>query len=363
MTTRHKFYEIIFHDIYEELDDPTAIKKYIDYLEKRTELSRVVYLVSTNGKYKSTLDSESRVDLFYEYFPEYTGCKTFNEGNSKFHIITIDEANELSGITFRMLQIAPLTGLSPYFFDNNTIINRVIMGECLPIPSINTNKSWCNNMDEVGAVELDSQFNDQNEYLDNIPTRYITTTFAREVPLSFYSINSLPDNLKSKLFDKAFQMFVGRVSPKLEFCENITCGSNHPTALSYMKCFGINELITDKDKQIKQQIGEFVDMMTNCEDKNKMLKCLTDINRIVYLITGNVYSNANLGFTAKSLENYEESFKNFMTLVNKYKPTLTHAYNVLAMCDFMENTDFGEDYVVQISYGDAYTIAISQFYK
>ena len=358
--------EIIFHDIDEELDDQTAIKKYIDYLEQHPELTRVVYLVATNGVYKAKLNSDDRNEVFYEYFPEYTGLKSFHEGSSQFNIITVEEASELSGMTFRMLQIAPLTGLEPKFFENNTINNRVLMGECLPIPSINTNKSWCNNMDEEGAKKLDSQFNDQNEYLEKIPTRYITTTFARNVPFSFDTIDSLPDHFKSKLFDKVFQMFVGRVPPHLGFCENVTCGANHPTVMSYMKSFGIDnfigidELVTDKDTQIFQQIHEFIKLMSNCTDRDKMLKCLTDINRIVYLITGNIYSDAKLGFSAKSLENYEESFKNFMTLVEKHKPTLTPAYDVLAMYDFMTNTNFREEYVVPISECNAYTEAISK---
>ena len=100
--------------------------------------------------------------------------------------------------------------------------------------------------------------------------------------------------------------------------------------------------------------------MSNCKDKEKMFKCLTDINRIVYLITGNLYSHAKLGFSAKSIENYAESFKSFMVLVEEHKPTLTPAYDVLAMYDFIENVDFMDDYVVPMSECDAYTEAISK---
>jgi hypothetical protein len=355
MTTQNEN-EIYFHDIDEELDDQTAIKKRIDYLEQHPEESRTVYLVATNGVYKAKLNSEQRNEIFYEYFPEYTGLKTFKEGNSQFHILTVDEANELSGMTFRMLQIAPLTGVKSEFFENNTIISRVLMGECLPTPSINTNKSWCNNMDEGGAQVLDKEFHEQNEYLEKIPTRYISQlrlSFVRKVPFSFDTLNSLPDYFKSKLFDKVFNMFVGRVPPHLGFCENVTCGANLPTALGYMRTFKITNLDSDKDNEIKEQVDEFMKLMTSCNDKEKMLKSLFDINRIVYLVTGNVYGkkDGKYGFSPDSLENYEESFKNFMDLAEKYKLPLTPAYDdVLAMYHFMENTEFDidTDYIIPI---------------
>jgi len=352
--------EIIFHDIGEEIDDEIGIYKYFNYLRNNLHINRNIYIVATNGVYKAKLNSNDRNKIFYNYFPEYVGQKSFKVGNSTIHILSIDEANKMSGYTLRVLQIAPLTGLQSSFFEKNTITSRVLMGECLPVPSINTNKSWCNNMDEKEAVILNNNFLEQNYYLDKIPTRYITTTLARKVPFSFESIDSLPNYFKDPLFDKIFKLFVGRVHPSKGFCENVTCGANHPTVLSYMNAFGIINLNTDMDSVIKEQIDVFMSKM-KCNDKEKMFNCLFDINRIVYIITGNIYSDANLGFSADSLENYDESFNKFMNLVKKYKPTLTPAYDVLAMYDFIYNTHIEKDYIISVSECNNYTIAMKNF--
>ena len=411
MNTTDEINEVIFHDIDEELDDQTAIKKYIDFLEMNPQINRTIYLVATNGAYKSNLNSDDRNTVLYDYFPEYSGLKSFKEGSSTFHILNIEEVNKVTGMTFRMLQIAPLTGVSPEFFENNTIISRVLMGEHLPIPSLNTNKSWCNNMGEFEAQQLDEDFTQQNVYLSDVPTRYITTTFARKVPFSFETIDNLPDHFKSKLYSKVFDMFVGRVPPQLGFCENVTCGANHPTALSYMKTFELDghagqipipvpstavaaavvvvastlllpasvaivvvvallwvvmvNVATasvahpSDDSEILKQVNEFTSQMINCKDKKTMTTKLFDINKIVYLVTGNVYSkiDGKYSFSPNSLENYDESFDKFMKLLTKYKPTLTPAYDVLAMYDFIHK-EVECDYIIPLTECDTYTEGI-----
>ena len=378
MNTTDEINEVIFHDIDEELDDQTAIKKYIDFLEMNPQINRTIYLVATNGAYKSNLNSDDRNTVLYDYFPEYSGLKSFKEGSSTFHILNIEEVNKVTGMTFRMLQIAPLTGVSPEFFENNTIISRVLMGEHLPIPSLNTNKSWCNNMGEFEAQQLDEDFTQQNVYLSDVPTRFITTTFARKVPFSFETIDNLPDHFKSKLYSKVFDMFVGRVPPQLGFCENVTCGANHPTALSYMKTFELDghagqipipvpstAVVTasvahpSDDSEILKQVNEFTSQMINCKDKKTMTTKLFDINKIVYLVTGNVYSkiDGKYSFSPNSLENYDESFDKFMKLLTKYKPTLTPAYDVLAMYDFIHK-EVECDYVIPLTECDTYTEGI-----
>ena len=371
MNTTDEINEVIFHDIDEELDDQTAIKKYIDFLEMNPQINRTIYLVATNGAYKSNLNSDDRNTVLYSYFPEYSGLKSFREGSSTFHILNIEEVNKVTGMTFRMLQIAPLTGVSPEFFENNTIISRVLMGEHLPIPSLNTNKSWCNNMGEFEAQQLDEYFTQQNVYLSDVPTRFITTTFARKVPFSFETIDNLPDHFKSKLYSKVFDMFVGRVPPQLGFCENVTCGANHPTALSYMKTFELDghagqipipvpsTAVAAVVGEILKQVNEFTSQMINCKDKKTMTTKLFDINKIVYLVTGNVYSkiDGKYSFSPNSLENYDESFDKFMKLLTKYKPTLTPAYDVLAMYDFIHK-EVECDYVIPLTECDTYTEGI-----
>lgn len=382
---------IIFHDTDEELDDQTAIQKYIEYLENYWDkhhkvITREVYFVATNGVYKSHLNSDERNKVLFEYFPqyykEYFPGLCHRVGNSVIHFINIEEASELKDMEFRMLQIAPLTDLNPNFFKNNKVISRVLMGEKLPIPSLNTNKSWCNNLDEEEAILLDKEFNAQNEYLKDIPTRYITTSFARKIPFSYDTINSLPEHFKTKIFDKVFKLLVGRVPSHLGFCENVTVGANHPTIMSYLKSFNL-KLADGVEKIIKTNNGNdlsvypiidehcrsFVENMKSCKDKELMFEKLSDINKAVYLITGNLYKNqyveekedsrSTATFSADSIHNYEESYKRFMDLVAKYKPSLTPAYDVLAMYDFITNYEFTEEFIIPMSETEKYIEGIS----
>ena len=385
---------IIFHDTDEELDDQTAIQKYIEYLANYSDknhdiISREVYFVATNGVYKSHLNSDERNKVLFEYFPQY--YKEYfpgighQLGDSVIHFINIEEASELKDMEFRMLQIAPLTGLNPEFFKNNKVISRVLMGEKLPTPSLNTNKSWCNNLDEERARILDEEFKAQNEFLKDIPTRYITTTFARKIPFSYDTINSLPEHFKTKIFDKVFKLLVGRVPPNLGFCENVTIGANHPTIMSYLKSFDLS-LEDGVEKTIKMTNGkdllvypiieehckQFIKNMKSCKDKEMMFEKLSDINKAVYLITDNLYENqycinchliedpkSTITFSADSIHNYSESYKRFMDLVAKYKPSLTPAYDVLAMYDFITNYEFTEDYIIPMSETDKYIKGIA----
>jgi len=377
---------IIFHDTDEELDDQTAIQKYIKYLEdywvKYNEvITKEVYFVATNGVYKSPLNSDERNKVLFEYFPqyykEYFPGLGHRVGETIIHFINIEEASALKDMEFRMLQIAPLTGLNPDFFKNNKVISRVLMGEKLPAPSLNTNKSWCNNLEEDEALLLDKEFKAQNEFLKDIPTRYITTTFARKIPFSYDTINSLPEHFKTKIFDKVFKLLVGRVPPNLGFCENVTIGANHPTIMSYLKSFNLSledaaektiKIPTYDDEILVYSVIEihcryFVENMTSCKDKELMFEKLSEINKAVYLITGNLYKTQRYTmdtFSADSIINYEESYKRFMDLVAKYKPSLTPAYDVLAMYDFITNYEFTEEYIIPMSETDKYITGISQ---
>ena len=184
---------------------------------------------------------------------------------------------------------------------------------------------------------------------------------------------------ETKIFDKVFKLFAGRVPPHLGFCENVTIGANHPTITSYLKSFDLSlddgienkiQMTTGEDQLaysiIEKHCRQFIENMKSCKDKELMFKKLSEINKAVYLITENLYENqycidskSTNTFSADSIHNYEESYKRFMELVAKYKPSLTPAYDVIAMYDFITNYEFTEEYIIPMSDTEEYIRGIS----
>lgn len=110
--------------------------------------------------------------------------------------------------------------------------------------------------------------------------------------------------------DKEFKSLINRESPESGYCEYITINYHLPAARNYLKSTDKPFLYNWRVEKIKQQCNEFYYQMVYCSDKDKMISALIEIYNIVFIITGNMYSNYL--FDIKTFNNYEESFKTFI---------------------------------------------------
>lgn len=326
---------LIITDPGEDIDDEIALFHLIDQTKKGNIKFSEIYIVFANGKANSKLTSKDRMLHFKKIFPEFTSNEVYI-GSTNFILLTTDCLKYINGNHFDVfLQIAPLCGINPNFFKQNSIDTRIIMGDYNdPNNSLNLKKSWKNDL------TLDLEFVEQEEAMKLCNVKYITPALAKNVPLKFNNISNLPDDIYKVIIDKAFKMFVGRAPHTSTNCMNVTVNSNLKTAINYLgndykKLIDkfVENLNPNNKKYINDSCYEFIEKMTTCDDQNKMFEALKTISCCVQMITKCEYKDSD--FSAESLDNIELAKENFINYIEKNKCDTTPAYDLIAMVLFM----------------------------
>lgn len=340
---------LIITDPGEDIDDEVALYHLIKQTKDGIMKFSKIFIVFANGEANSKMSSNDRLIHFKKMFPEFDSNET-KISNTEFILLTTDCLKYINGYHFDVfLQIAPLCGINPQFFEQNSINQRIIMGDYNdPDNSLNLKKSWKNNID------LDNEFDRQEKAMRHCQVKYITTSLARSVPLTYNNIYNLPTSMYETLIDKAFRMFVGRVPYSSPHCANVTINSNVQTAKNYLGK-NSNKIIDDYIKNMSQsekdiiehKCNEFINKMVSCDDKNKMLESLIIINSCVELVTKCKYKDSN--FTCESLDNVNDAKSNFIEHITSNKSDLTPAYDMTAMILFMRPDINGKRFDVSSS--------------
>lgn len=212
---------LIATDPGEEIDDQVAL---FFFMLKYASKYGKVHILFTDGLKGSALSAEQRRSLFYEWFFD-----VIIPSNVTFYVP--EELSKLSGTVYgKMLQIAPLTGVPANFFTTVEIQHRYLMGSRAdPKSALNMSKSWDD--DRV----LQGHFEAQERALNKVQTSEISTALARQVPFTSKIIQVLTPLLATKVMDKAFSHFVGRIPSHLPYCMSVTMGANLPTIRNYLK--------------------------------------------------------------------------------------------------------------------------------
>ena len=293
------------------------------------------------------------------------------------------------------LQIAPLCGVPPAFFKQHIITQRVLMGDFEhPEKSINGKKTWMGSDDEsIWTEEFEAQ--EAAMKAGGTKTIWIGTDVARKIKFSPRILDQLPVDFKSKIMDKAFEQFVGRIPPHLPYCMGVSKGANLPTCLGYFKGRIANTMsgqtaeeildafkekgerfwvspvgcLTDQPftardhrmlkKRIAEQTADFVSRMNlkSEEEREEATACFSDIAWIVAAITQESYfwTDAEVMreenvFSMKNLENASWGKARWKEWVELHQCDLTPCYDLSAAqvaTAFIVGDGGGEDMVAQ----------------
>ena len=319
---------LIITDPSEEIDDEVALHHLFKQIEIGVQKFDKIFIVFANGAYNSHTTSEERMQHFKKMFPTFdTINPTIN--STKFLLITSDKLKEYEGNHFDVfLQIAPLCGLGSEFFKNNSFDIRIVMGDLdNPKNSINLKKSWKDN------IELDDEFNQQEEALKLCKVRFITTNLARKVPLTFDNIKRLPQEMKNMILDKSFKLFIGRVPFNSPYCENVTVNANYTTIMNYLGLDAETKVKNHSNDSLEVLCEDFVRKMSVCNNKERMIGVLNSISSCVEIITGCNYTDSNFQF--QSINDTFKAKDNFINYISKNKCDMTPAYDLTAMLLFL----------------------------
>ena len=231
---------------------------------------------STSDEISPIQQAKYRVECVRTQFPEQFGEKDVytpeiadHPNASTFYLLTwydFLKSLESQSSVFQvdtLVQVAPLIHMVPEHLNVLEIQTRIVMGDLMnPDNSMNLTKSM--EKDTVEGQRLRSLYAQQEEKLYKNSTKNISipTLYARQIPIPYALMESLPDTLRTPLLDKAFEQFVGRVDPALPWAESISV-ANHATImkmLTKLLGFAFLSLIT-----FESSVDEQLDNITRIE--------------------------------------------------------------------------------------------------
>lgn len=320
---------LIITDPSEEIDDEVALYHLFKQTQMGVQRFKEIFIVFANGAHNCKITSKQRMEYFKMMFPIFYEQEP-KINSTRFTMITSDEINNYIENHFDVfLQIAPLCGLGTDFFKNNSFGTRIVMGDLDdPNNSINLKKSWKDNID------LDKEFNEQEEALKFCKVKFITTSLARQVPLTFDNTQRLPSKMKDIILEKSFKLFVGRVPSQSPYCENVTVNANYSTIMNYLGPEAEIRINSHKNStSLETLCKHFVGKMKVCNNQEKMEYVLKCISTCVEIITQCKYIDSNFQYDSISDPNKAKS--NFIDYISKNKCDMTPAYDLTAMLLFL----------------------------
>ena len=343
---------IIFTDVGEEIDDEIALFWFFNYVYT-PEMS--VTIVFTKGAANAEMSPAERYEVFQTYFP-----------NAPTAITYIHELESMASIRDqvydKMLQIAPLCGVPPIFFSQNTIMKLFLMGQHSGPGAVNTFKTFGKRDEGDVWVEYDAQMRE----LSAVNTVEIGTAISRLVPFTPSIVGKLPSEFKDQIFKKAYEQFVGRVPAFLSFCYGVTFGANYPTLLAYVNATSTiqsqyQEYKTSHSAETIEIADSYYESILTkpptadaVGDKQKVNEMIL----IVQFMTGGRYLNSSLQKGPANFANYEIGQHAWITKVEANNCSLTPAYDLLAMYVMVQNLD-----VVNVNDAAALTSALEEAFN
>ena len=330
-------YNIVFTDPEIDIDDELFLLKLLT--TRCNEVWWIIcvpYNASVPNAEGPQLNSsiQMRIARVREIFKNEFGDKdVYKNGKNSTFILGGPDIIPSGQIKIKSLvQIAPMCHISPKKFEQiMSIQHRIVQGDLdNPENSINLTKGI-----PKDKLELITEYHDQQKVFNAISHRTtpITTAFARNVPLTYTFMTNVPEVMRKCLLAKAFEQFVGRVDPALEWAANIS-KVNHATIMAMLT----------EDVRTAISSGTIPDMESHYVDaiRTKVSSFLKDVIdppadyvlRLEHIAMAVLYitKTSYLGhsFTVDDLSNPADAYNNWCKYIEEHKCNLTPAYDVLA---------------------------------
>jgi len=377
-------------DLDEEIDDQCALEYLFRHMKLQTareDGGRLIILL-VGGKPVPHAEwlvlAERRLQVFWKYFPEYADEQEFSVGAWDVSVFLPDQwamwwtgVATLPGPAMTIdvfLQIAPLCGVPPAFFEQHNIRQRVLMGDFeKPEKSINGKKTWIGLGDEEVVSHFNAEFDAQEAAMKagGTKTVWIGTDVARKAKFTPRMLAQLRPGFRNMIMGKAFEQFVGRIPPSRPYCLSVSRDANLPTCLGYFRGqsdaamagltpdeileqfkttgerFWVSQagplqdpVFTERDHlrlyaRINELTVSFVRAMrlAKFEECTKAHECFSDIAWIVAAITRESYGDQAAGddvFTMGNLENVADAKRRWLEWVELHQCSLTPCYDLQA---------------------------------
>ena len=298
--------------------------------------------------YKSREYAEYRVQCVRDQFPEQFGVNNVYrpEGAALGGVLRSDNSNAstfslLTWYDFKLIllgqsglfqvdtlvQVAPLIHIDPENLKMMEIQTRIVMGDLMnPDNSMNLAKSMEKDTDE--GQRLRSLYAQQEEILYKKSTKNISipTLYARQIPIPYALMESLPDTLRNPLLNKAFEQFVGRVDSGLPWAESISV-ANHATILKMLTKDKMYEILSQPtDDRLVHMVIEFLNSNTPADvfyplRLGQMATAVEHITQVKYKTSA---------FNHEALEDASTAKENWLAYLAEHRPDMSPLYDGIA---------------------------------
>jgi hypothetical protein len=340
-TTPPRKTTVYFTDPDNEIDDQVLLHIVL----QRDTKDQDIYFVcvpgfSTSDEISPIQQAKYRVECVRTQFPEQFGEKDVytpeiadHPNASTFYLLTwydFLKSLESQSSVFQvdtLVQVAPLIHMVPEHLNVLEIQTRIVMGDLMnPDNSMNLTKSM--SKDTAEGKQLRSLYAQQEEILYKHSTKNISipTLYARQIPIPYALMESLPDTLRTPLLDKAFEQFVGRVDPALPWAESISV-ANHATILKMLSKNKMYDVLTQPtDPRLITMVEEFLPFMVPCDHLYYLRLCqmATAVEHIIQV----KYKTS--GFNHEALEDASTAKENWLTYLAEHRPDMTPLYDGIA---------------------------------
>ena len=332
---------VYFTDPDNEIDDQVLIHLV---LQRDTEGQDIYFVCvpgfSTSDEISPIQQAEYRVQCVREQFPEqfgeknvWGGLRSDNSNASTFSLLTwydfklilLGQSSVFQVDT--LVQVAPLIHIEPRHLNLMKIQTRIVMGDLMkPDNSMNLTKSMEKNTAE--GKRLRSLYAGQEEILYKNSTKNISipTLYARQIPIPYALMESLPDTLRNPLLDKAFEQFVGRVDSALPWAESISV-ANHATIMKMLTKDKMYEILSQPtDDRLVDMVIEFLDSNTPADvfyplRLGQMATAVEHITQVKYKTSA---------FNHEALEDAKVAKENWLAYLAEHRPDMTPLYDGIA---------------------------------
>ena len=339
---------VYFTDPDNEIDDQVLIHLV---LQRDTEGQDIYFVCvpgfSTSDEISPIQQAEYRVQCVREQFPEqFGGTTSIDLRGRRWGALRSDNSNAstfslLTWYDFKLIllgqssvfqvdtlvQVAPLIHIEPRHLNLMKIQTRIVMGDLMkPDNSMNLTKSMEKNTAE--GKRLRSLYAGQEEILYKNSTKNISipTLYARQIPIPYALMESLPDTLRNPLLDKAFEQFVGRVDSALPWAESISV-ANHATIMKMLTKDKMYEILSQPtDDRLVDMVIEFLDSNTPADvfyplRLGQMATAVEHITQVKYKTSA---------FNHEALEDAKVAKENWLAYLAEHRPDMTPLYDGIA---------------------------------
>ena len=226
-----------------------------------------------------------------------------------------------------LVQVAPLLHIDPWKLKVMEIQTRIVMGDLMnPDNSMNLTKSM--EKDTAEGKRLRTLYAQQEEILYKNSTKNISipTLYARQIPIPYALMESLPKTLRKPLLDKAFEQFVGRVDPALPWAESISV-ANHATIMKMLSKDTMYDFLSQPtEDRLVDMVIEFLDSNTPADvfyplRLGQMATAVEHITQVKYKTSG---------FNHEALEDAKVAKENWLTYLAEHRPNMSPLYDGIA---------------------------------